>query len=68
MKIEIASTGEVTRLDGVPVRVWVGRTKGGVDCLVFVHRLAVRRNEDQGEFERELQDMGPPMDVRVVTW
>ena len=60
MKITIEATDQLTEMDGVPVRVWNGTTEGGVQCFVFVHRLAVHMDEDSGEFDRELKEQMPP--------
>jgi hypothetical protein len=60
VKLTIESTDQVTHLEGVPVRVWRGRTERGIACLVFVHRVAVHEASDSAEFERELRDCLPP--------
>jgi len=69
MKVTIMATEKLTNLDGVPVRVWEGVTEGGTACIVFVHRIAVRADEDAAEFERELKERMPPgraIDLRQV--
>lgn len=66
MKVAIASTETITDIDGVAVRLWEGTTEQGVKCLVFVHRLAVRNSEDQGQFEQELQKMQMPQSQRFI--
>lgn len=60
MKITIESTDQITTLDGVPCRVWKGATEAGVECVVFVHRLAVHKDQDAAQFERELAEQLPP--------
>ena len=60
MLIAIEATDKIIALDGVFVRVWKGTTEEGTECLVFVHRLAVKKEEDQSEFERELREQLPP--------
>ena len=60
MQIVIESTDQLTTLDGIPCRVWKGCTAGGVECVVFVHRVAVHKDADAGQFERELQEQLPP--------
>ena len=60
MQIQIEATDQLTHFDGVPVRVWKGVTAGGVECLVFVHRIAVHKDQDPTEFDRELQEQLPP--------
>ena len=60
MEIIIKSTEILTTIDGVSVRVWKGTTQGGIDCYVFVHRLAVCHDQDRGEFDCELFQQLPP--------
>jgi len=60
VNILVESTKQLTVLDGVPVRVWKGLTGRGTPCFVFVHRIAVQKSEDQGEFERELTETLAP--------
>lgn len=66
MKITIESTSNITDIDGVPVRHWQGVTEEGVECHVFVHRIAVKNDLDAGQFERELKEMDPPTGPRHV--
>lgn len=60
MKLTIESTDQITQLDGVPVRVWQGRTEAGVPCIMFVHRIAVANSVDQSQFDKELAEQLPP--------
>lgn len=60
MRITIESTNTLTEIEGVQVRVWHGTTERGVPCIVFIHRLAVDKAEDAGQFEAELREMPPP--------
>ena len=60
MKITITSTDKLTEIDGVPGRIWLGVTDAGTPCFVFVHRVMVKKTEDQAQFERELQEQLPP--------
>jgi len=59
MKIEMEATDNVTSIDGVEVRLWEGVTELGTRCKVFVHRIAVHKDEDATEFEKELQEKLP---------
>ena len=59
MILTIEATDQLTHWDGVPVRVWKGKTESGVDCFVFVHRVAVHKSKDQAEFERALREIPP---------
>lgn len=62
MHIQIESTDQVTNLDGVPCRLWMGVTAAGTPCLVFVHRLCAvdPREFDQLASEGELQEVPHP--------
>jgi tRNA U38,U39,U40 pseudouridine synthase TruA len=60
VKITIESTDKLTHIDGVPVRIWEGRTEHGVPCTVMVHRIAVRKEQDTRQFEAELKEKLPP--------
>jgi hypothetical protein len=70
MKIEITATEKVTRIEGVPVRLWEGVTERGTKCMVFVHRIAVHKKDiGQRDFEIELQEGLPPgrvVDLRQI--
>lgn len=60
MRLTIESTEQITHIDGIPVRVWEGITEDGIPCKVFVHRIAVRDDQDSGRFDRELAEQLPP--------
>ena len=60
MKAQIEATGDIAIIDGVECRRWRGVTEGGVECEVFVHRIAVHNDDDSSEFDRELSEKLPP--------
>ena len=60
MKIQIEATPHITQLDGVECRAWRGITEDGVECVVLVHRIAVRLDADARRFDRELREKLPP--------
>ena len=60
MEIKIKATETLTEINGIPVRLWEGRTEQGIDCKVFVHRIAVHKDEDAAQFEKELKEQMPP--------
>jgi hypothetical protein len=67
MKIAIESTAKVVNLNGVPARIWEGKTETGIPVHCYVTRIAVARDEDCSQFERELQEHRPPsVDVAVI--
>jgi hypothetical protein len=65
VKITIESTDQIIMIDGVAMRVWNGVSERGVECFVFVHRLAVREDRDASQFEQELAEQTPPDNVIV---
>lgn len=60
MKLTIESTDQLTTMDRMPVRVWKGVTESGIECFVFVHRVAVRNDADCNQFDAELNKQLPP--------
>lgn len=60
MRITVESTTKTVTLNGVPARIWEGKTDSGIPCHVYVTRIAVERDQDNAEFERELQEHRPP--------
>ncbi len=60
MQIAIESTDFITRLDGVECRLWEGVTADGVKCKVFVHRVAVHKDQDATAFDQELAEQLQP--------
>jgi hypothetical protein len=60
MELMLKATDQITRLDGVEVRLWEGTTERGIPCKVFVHRLAVHNSQDSNQFEQELHEKMPP--------
>ena len=63
MKLEMTATSTLTEIDGVPVRVWKGITARGEEVLVFVHRIAVHKDQDPTAFEQELEETMPPQSI-----
>jgi len=59
MKITMESTSQLTEINGVPARVWEGKTERGVPVTCFITRVAVQADQDQAEFERELREAPP---------
>ena len=60
MNITMHSTTKVVTLNGVPARVWEGTTESGIQVHCFVTRIAVERDLDTTQFEKELQEHQPP--------
>ena len=70
MKITIESTDKIVTLNGVPARIWQGKTDSGVELHAYVTRVAVRNDapaEEQARFARELQEhAAPSADVQGI--
>lgn len=64
MKVQLESTTKIVELviDGkaVPARIWEGVTEGGVRCVAFITRIAVRNEADSAKFERDLKECAAP--------
>lgn len=60
MKVTLESTTKLVTLNGVPARVWAGVTEAGIPCHAFVTRIAVSRDDDISQFERELAEQWAP--------
>jgi hypothetical protein len=67
MKIAIESTTKIVTLNGMPARVWEGRTASGIPVHCYVTRIAVHDDDDCTEFKRELQEhRAPSPDVQGI--
>ncbi len=60
MKVTLESTSRIITINGVPARIWEGRTAGGVPCFAAITRIAAHKNDDNSEFERELVEHKAP--------
>ena len=64
MKVNLESTDRIVELQTptgkVPARVWEGTTERGVRCYALVTRIAVHKDDDSSEFDRDLQEHKAP--------
>lgn len=62
MIIEIESTTKLVEINGLPARVWEGKTSTGIPVHCFITRIAVDANDDAAneQFSRELEECRPP--------
>lgn len=60
MKVTLESTTKVVHVDGVPARIWEGQTESGIAVHAFITRIAVHKDADASQFERELQECRAP--------
>jgi len=60
VKVTLESTTKVVHVDGVPARIWEGQTESGIAVHAFITRIAVHKDADASQFERELQECRAP--------
>ena len=61
MKITIENTSKIISLNGIPARIWEGKTESGIKVHCFVTRIAVDQDESRiEEFEKELNETKAP--------
>ena len=63
MKVTLESTDKVVELKTptgvVPARIWEGFTSSGIRCHAFITRIAVHKDDDSSQFEKELLEQRP---------
>lgn len=61
MRVILESTTKVVNVNGVPARIWQGKTESGIEVHAFITRIAINKNESRKEeFEEELIQCSPP--------
>jgi hypothetical protein len=64
MTVTLHSTDKIITLatptGDVPGRIWEGVTESGIPVHAIVTRIAVHKDEDASQFERELVTCRPP--------
>lgn len=66
MKITIESTTQIVNTidrlsgQGMPARVWEGKTESGVKVVCLIARIAAQAGQDLSEFDRELKEQKQP--------
>ena len=60
MEIHLENTAKIVSLNGVPARVWEGHTESGIPVHAYITRIAVAKEEDTAQFERELSATRAP--------
>jgi hypothetical protein len=62
MQIQLQNTDQIVDINnGVSGRIWIGHTEHGVEVECVITRIAVRRDADNGQFERELRETAAPV-------
>ena len=64
MKVQLESTTKIVQLETptgtVPARIWEGTTESGIKCHAFITRIAVHKDDDAAQFEKELIEQAAP--------
>ncbi len=60
MKITLESTTKIVELNGIPARIWEGKTESGIPVHSFITRIAVSNEHDQSQFDNELKECTIP--------
>lgn len=66
MKLEIESTNSIVKINGIECRVWEGKTESGIPVHCFITRIAVHKDHDHSELDRELK--ARPHPNGTVSW
>lgn len=74
MRICIESTDRLTHISmeaggqsvDIPCRIWQGKTDSGIDVVCMIPRIAVSRDADCSQFDRELQEKHAPANADAV--
>ncbi len=60
MTITLTSTDRIIDLETasgkIPARIWEGTTASGIDIHAFITRVAVQKELDSSQFDRELRE------------
>ena len=65
MTITVTSTDKTVELNGVPARIWEGKTESGIPVHCFITRIAVHKDLDASQFERELSEQHAPVSAEI---
>lgn len=70
MEITIHNTSQMVSVEVpghgvVPARVWEGTTSSGIPVMCLVTRIAVKKDQDTSQFERELQEQRAPSPAAI---
>ena len=70
MKLSIESTNHMTTIEvpgggSVPARIWEGHTESGIPVVCLITRVAVHKEHDTAQFERELAEQRAPSQAGI---
>jgi hypothetical protein len=70
MQITIKNTSKIVQLNGIPARVWEGKTSSGIKVTAFISRITISKDESAeviNQFETELkQQSAPSVEVEAI--
>lgn len=65
MIVTLHSTDKIVELtlngQTLPARLWEGETASGIACHAFITRIAVHKDLDSSQFDRELKEQHAPV-------
>lgn len=67
MKIILENTSKIVEVNGVPGRIWEGKTGNGIAVSCVITRIAVEAGSDNEQFERELIETPAPAPMMGVS-
>lgn len=68
MQITLQSTTKIVEINGVPARIWEGKTANGIEVHAFITRVAVNNDDDASEFEKDLKRHEPPKNADIQAY
>jgi hypothetical protein len=60
MKLTLEPTSKMTKVNGVPVRIWEGVSESGIPCFALIAIVGVDKDENSAEFDEALKEHKPP--------
>jgi len=63
MRVTLQNTTKQVILNGVPVRIWEGKTDSGIPCHAYIALIGVARDLDSAEFDREIEEQMAPSEA-----
>jgi hypothetical protein len=60
MTVILESTTKIVTLNGIPCRVWEGKTSSGIACHAYIPLISVAKDLDASQFEAELVEQRTP--------
>ena len=60
MKVMLQSTTMVIQVNGVPCRIWEGRTDSDIPVQALILRVAIPEGANHAQFRAELTECVPP--------